>query len=297
MNSKNADGTTIDVEEAREELLIIMYVAQFSQQPLLVSSLTNPQFRLAASDTTAGAIRSSIYRVLQIPGVYDKLMKELDEAYAAGKISRPVVTYDECIALPYFSAVVKEVLRFDPSAPTHYPRVAPKGGYNLNGFYVPEGTVVGTNSWVISRNKEIYGEDAEEFKPERWLVSEERNKMMENYSFTFGYGARICIGKNVALFEVHKLICQVRPVSVNGDFPSAYTNLHCSFSYISNPSLWTSRNMESEKTMGTSCRKGCGLRCTLGHRVLDIPTTGDLSEYEINRMIFSSSFYFIRQLE
>ena len=136
-------------------------------------------------------------------------MKELDDAYATGRISKPVVTYDECVALPYFSAFIKEVLRFDPSGPSLFPRVAPKGGYYLNGLYVPEGTVVCTDSWVINRNKDFYGEDADVFNPERWLVSEERSKMMENHSFTWGYGTRVCLGKSIALMEAHKSICQV----------------------------------------------------------------------------------------
>lgn len=188
LKSKNADGTPITLDEVKDELLIIM---------------------LAATDTTAGTLRSIIYRVLQTPGVYDKMMKELDDAYATGRISKPVITYDECMALPYFMAVFKEVFRFDPSGPSLWPRLVPKGGYHLNGLYVPEGTVVCTNSWVINRNKDFYGEDADVFNPERWLVSEERSKVMENYSFTWGYGARVCLGKNIALMELYKAICQL----------------------------------------------------------------------------------------
>lgn len=165
--------------------------------------------RLAGSDTTAGVIRSSIYRVLQTPGVYEKLTTELDEAYAAGRLSKPVVKYDEAIALPYFSAFVKEVLRLDPSAPSLFPRTVPKGGYHLNGMYVPEGTVIATDAWVINRNKDFYGNDAEDFVPERWMVSQERSKLMETYSFTWGWGTRVCLGKNIALLEAHKAICQV----------------------------------------------------------------------------------------
>ena len=207
---------------------------------------------MAGSDTTSVAIRSSVYRILQTPGVYDKLMKELDNAYATGRISKPVVTYDECVALPYFSAVIKEVLRFDPSVPTNYPRLASKGGYHLNGLYVPEGTVVCSNSWVINRNKDFYGEDAEVFNPERWLVSEERSRIMENHSFTWGHGAIVCIGKNIALMEVHKAICQVC-ISIFGeqlleDFMQetwAGLIIH-SFSYILHRSLSISSNTESE---------------------------------------------------
>ena len=164
---------------------------------------------LAGSDTTSNAVRSSVYRALQTPGVYEKLIAEIDEAYLAGKVSRPVITFDEAISLPYFSSFIKEVLRIDPSAPGIYPRVAPKDGYTLNGLFVPEGTVVSTNAWVNNRNKEVYGQDADDFNPERWMESEEKSTTMENLSFTFGYGPRICLGKNIALIELHKVVFQV----------------------------------------------------------------------------------------
>lgn len=105
---------------------------------------------------------------------------------------------------------MKEVLRLDPSGPSLFPRVAPKGGLNLNGLYIPEGTAVSAVSWVINRNKEVYGEDAEEFRPERWMKSEERARELDNYSFTFGYGARVCLGKNLGLMELNKAVVQVR---------------------------------------------------------------------------------------
>ena len=188
MSSKNPDQTPITKDEVRDELLIMM---------------------LAGSDTTSNAVRSSVYRALQTPGVYEKLIAEIDEAYLAGKVSRPVITFDEAISLPYFSSFIKEVLRIDPSAPGIYPRVAPKGGYTLNGLFVPEGTVVSTNAWVNNRNKEVYGQDADDFNPERWMESEEKSTTMENLSFTFGYGPRICLGKNIALIELHKVVFQV----------------------------------------------------------------------------------------
>ena len=205
---------------------------------------------MAGSDNAAVPIRSSVYRVLQTPGVYDKMMKELDEAYSAGRISKPVVTYDECVALPYFNAVIKEILRLDPSVPANFPRVAPKGGYHLNGLYVPEGTVVCTDSWVINRNKHFYGEDAEVFNPERWLVSEERSKTMENHSFTWGHGQSVCIGKHIALMEAHKAIFQVCIYLLGGRVLKERHGLIIhSFSYILHQSLSISSNMESEKTL------------------------------------------------
>lgn len=49
------------------------------------------------------------------------------------------------------------------------PRVAPKGGLTIGGVFFPEGTVLSVNPYVIMRSKEIWGPDADEFNPDRWL--------------------------------------------------------------------------------------------------------------------------------
>jgi cytochrome P450 len=66
---------------------------------------------------------------------------------------------------------------------------------------------VGINAWSLHRNKEVYGEDAEEFRPERWQQKDnpERVKLMEQCFATFGFGSRTCIGKNMAYMEINKV--------------------------------------------------------------------------------------------
>jgi cytochrome P450 len=48
-------------------------------------------------------------------------------------------------------------------------RVTPPEGARIDGYHIPGGTIVGVNPWVIHRNTEIFGEDVETFRPERWL--------------------------------------------------------------------------------------------------------------------------------
>ena len=79
-----------------------------------------------------------------------------------------------------------------------------KGGLELDGKYVPEGTEVTCNPWLVHRDRTVFGEDAEEFNPERWLESEERTKILTKYSATFGYGSRACLGKDIAMIELFK---------------------------------------------------------------------------------------------
>ncbi|KAG4292439.1 hypothetical protein FPRO06_13692 [Fusarium proliferatum] len=124
-----------------------------------------------------------------------KLRQELGDARASGHISNPI-TFREAQGLPYLQAVIKEGLRLHPAVGFTMPRVVPKGGKKLAGRVFPEGTIVGINPWVAHRNSDIFGQDADEFRPERWLSSSQQTiekKEMEAYFMAFGLGSRTCI--------------------------------------------------------------------------------------------------------
>ena len=61
------------------------------------------------------------------------------------------------------------------------------------------------NAMVVQFDKQVFGEDAHEFSPERWLESEERYRAMDKAMLVFGAGTRTCIGKHVsnAISTVH----------------------------------------------------------------------------------------------
>ncbi|OGM41477.1 hypothetical protein ABOM_010074, partial [Aspergillus bombycis] len=74
---------------------------------------------------------------------------------------------------------------------------------NRHGLLRQIATVIGTNPWVIHRNKQIFGEDADVFRPERWLEGNASRK--ERFFFAFGAGSRTCIGKSLGLLEISKV--------------------------------------------------------------------------------------------
>jgi cytochrome P450 len=93
-----------------------------------------------------------------------------------------------------------------PSQPT--PRVSrPPEGDVINGHHIPGGTYIGTNSWGTQLD-EVYGNDADIFRPEGWLIEDqERLKAMHRtHEVVFGFGATKCLGVSLALMEMNKVL-------------------------------------------------------------------------------------------
>ncbi|OAL54679.1 cytochrome protein [Pyrenochaeta sp. DS3sAY3a] len=162
----------------------------------------------AGSDTTAISLSSTIYYLYRHADVLAKLRAEIETMARKGLISDPI-TFQEAQSMPYLQAVIKESLRVHPAVGTILPRKVPKGGANLAGTYFPEGTDVGANAWVLHYSRSIYGDDAADYKPERWLESRETNDLRDSMMLAFGAGSRTCIGKNISLLEMTKVLPQI----------------------------------------------------------------------------------------
>jgi cytochrome P450 len=80
-------------------------------------------------------------------------------------------------------------------------REVPKGGMTICGTFVPAGVTVGVWADVVQHWKEVFGEDMNIFRPERWLESEEKATRMTNAMLSFGNGKYACLGKYLARLE------------------------------------------------------------------------------------------------
>lgn len=134
------------------------------------------------SDTTATELNAFFYFVLSDERVYAKVKAEVDEAFDSGLLSFPV-RYALATKLEYLQACLKEAMRLLPSTSIILPRRVPKGGMVASGHFLPEGTSVGMSTFCFQRAKAAYGEDAEFFRPERWIGIgvEERAAMEKNF--------------------------------------------------------------------------------------------------------------------
>lgn len=165
---------------------------------------------LAGSDTTAITLTAALYYILKNPEVHQKLCKELHDA----SLSIPA-SWESVRDLPYLNAVLREGMRMHPGVGLMLERTVPEGGISLSdGRFVPEGTVVGMNPWVINRSESVFGSEPDRFIPERWLQSstetddefKKRLGRMNGCDLTFGSGKRVCIGQYLSKLEAYKLI-------------------------------------------------------------------------------------------
>jgi hypothetical protein len=135
---------------------------------------------IAGSDTTAAAISAILYHLMRTPSAYAKLTEEIDAARKETRLSENV-QYREAKGLPYLVACCKEAMRLHPSVGMTLPRYVPPGGCVIAGQWFPGGTRIGVNAAVVQRNRQIFGDDADDFIPERWLGAD--GARMERYMF------------------------------------------------------------------------------------------------------------------
>ena len=131
-------------------------------------------------------------------------MKELRTANLS-----PLPQWRETSHLPYLGAVIKEALRLHAPVGLVLERIVPEGGVTLCGHFFPQGTIVGCNPVIIHMDERVYGRSypINEYWPERWLDADvEERADMERCFMAFGSGKRTCIGKNISLLEVYKLV-------------------------------------------------------------------------------------------
>ncbi|KAL4878833.1 cytochrome P450 [Aspergillus karnatakaensis] len=163
----------------------------------------------AGADTTAIALRAIIYFLLKNEKVLGKVLAELDDADRDERLSSPIAYRESMTHLPYLGAVIKEAMRLHPSVGLMLERHVPQEGVTVCGRHIPAGTTVGINAWVLQHDPKVFP-DPESFVPERWLKSTpEKLKEMEQSFFAFGAGSRTCMGKNISLIEMHKIIPQL----------------------------------------------------------------------------------------
>ncbi|CAD6439573.1 cf54a409-6e35-4fd6-a58e-17eb474f5c9e [Sclerotinia trifoliorum] len=112
--------------------------------------------------------------------------------------------------ITYTNAIINETLRLYTPIPNSQPRFVPKHEpKTIDKYLIPGNSTISVQAWSIHRNAQIFGDEVEEFRPERWLVGADEIREMERGYLAFGKGGRACIGKNLALAEMRHLVQEI----------------------------------------------------------------------------------------
>ncbi|KAF8372682.1 hypothetical protein PRIPAC_79111 [Pristionchus pacificus] len=155
---------------------------------------------LAGFETTANSLSYLTHFLANYPEVQDRIFEEVEDVCPGDTIE-----YEQLAELRYTDAVIKESLRHYPLASFVVSRECEKST-SLGGIPIEKGEYLLTDTWSMHMDKEIWGEDAEEFRPERWLEESSRARVAFQ---SFGEGPRMCIGMRLAYMEEKTAIAHV----------------------------------------------------------------------------------------
>jgi cytochrome P450 len=160
-------------------------------------------FFIAGRDTTALLLTWTFYLLSQHPQELQKVEEEVEKVVGGG-----LPTYEHIHNMPFLQAVQKETLRLYPPVPCNL-KEAVEDDFLPNGYFVPAGTHVQFNAYTVHRSKKLWGADAEEFRPSRWLEDDFEKKIHPFQYFPFHAGPRLCLGMNMAYIEARILTCMI----------------------------------------------------------------------------------------
>ncbi|KAH9890484.1 cytochrome P450 [Cubamyces lactineus] len=184
---------------------------------------------LAAMDTTSNALSRILHQLAMHPEEQEKLREELVRARDDGTGGLRDLDYDEVMELPYLDAVCRETLRRYPPVKGLFriirkdsvlPLSAPivgKDGSLIDHVPVSKGMRLITDIEASNCNKELWGEDAYEWKPERWLkplpraLEDAHIPGVYSHLMTFIGGARACIGFKFSQLEMKVVLATLIP--------------------------------------------------------------------------------------
>lgn len=201
VKSRLAEGDHKDTQRGRDLLDHFMSMKEPDGQQATELSVMAEVGNLigAGADTAAVGIAVVLAQLVEHPDDLARLRREVDEAYeekalATSSQGPAELTLREMEGLPFLSACVQEATRLCPSIVWQLPREAPEAGITIAGHYIPPGATLGMSPMAHNRSKEIFGDDADDWRPQRWIpagelverktTKSERQRRMEKYNVT-----------------------------------------------------------------------------------------------------------------
>ena len=179
-------------------LSVAMESGGFTDENLVDQMMT---FLAAGHETTATAMTWAVYLLCKHPDVQTRLRDEVRNGLTSIDDSSTPMTTPDLDRLPYLHAVCSEVLRLIP--PVRLSLREAVRDTTVQGQFVPAGTCLVLAPMATNTAVALWGDDAGEFRPDRWLDASARpDAGRANYAFmTFLHGPRSCIGEKFARAE------------------------------------------------------------------------------------------------
>ncbi|KAJ7183013.1 cytochrome P450 [Mycena crocata] len=163
------------------------------QEALLRNSLATCY---AGADSTVSALGSFILAMTMYPDIQKKAQVAVDKVVGQSRLP------DFEDKIPYVDAVVREVLRWRPVTPLGVAHAVTEDDV-YNGYHIPAGSVIVGNTWAVLHDETMFGSNPDQFIPERWLTEDgEINTTMRDSEAAFGFGRRICPGRDMAQWSI-----------------------------------------------------------------------------------------------
>ncbi|XP_074273170.1 cytochrome P450 704C1-like [Silene latifolia] len=160
-------------------------------------------FVIAGKDTTAATLSWFIYMLCKHPQVQEKVAEEIRKVVSmesGGDCAELTTRFSEesLERLHYLHAAVTETLRLYPAVPVDA-KTCFSDDTLPDGYSVKKGDTVAYQPYAMGRMPSIWGDDAPNYHPERWLNEDGIFQPQSPFKFTaFQAGPRICLGKEFA---------------------------------------------------------------------------------------------------
>ncbi|KAI0114263.1 cytochrome P450 52A11 [Hypoxylon sp. NC0597] len=209
--SKNSWKSKEDDVEENRYVFVEALVQQTKDPQVIRDQCLN--VLLAGRDTTGCCLQWTFRLLARHQHVLSRLRKEIEHISGLGA-GAPPPTREDLKRMSYLNLVIKEVLRLYPSVPVNSREAVrlttlPVGGGpdGKSPVLVRPGEGVGYCVYVMHRRKDIYGDDADQFRPERW--EGDSLKDIGWAYLPFNGGPRLCLGQEFAMLEVTYTVARI----------------------------------------------------------------------------------------
>ncbi|VDO04116.1 unnamed protein product [Haemonchus placei] len=152
---------------------------------------------VAGFDTTANTLALACELLARNEDKQEVLLEEIDT-------TRPF-TYDKILSMRFLHCCVFETLRLFPHASPLQNRLCMEN-CQVGAYRFRKGTCIVIDQWALHHNPKIWGDDVEEFRPERFYSP--TNEQLRAF-MPFGLGPRQCVGMRFALMEIKLTLCML----------------------------------------------------------------------------------------